>query len=76
MAKQPKPTPTQRQIMLNLQAGRRWDAGRPIGMSAAGGWDRSLRSIYRNGWLSPWSDELTDAGRAALSQDTTQEGER
>lgn len=60
-------TKTQKRILTNIRDGARWDHGRAFSMSAAGGWDRSITSCYRHGWLDPKTGELTDAGRAALA---------
>lgn len=66
MAAKAKLSATQKNILLNIVDGRRYDHGRPIGMSASGGWDRAYRSCYRRGWLSVDDGSVTDAGRRAL----------
>lgn len=62
-----KPTPTQRRILENVRDGRRIDDGRAFTQSAAAGWGCSIDSCIRAGWLDR-SEELTDAGRAALER--------
>lgn len=63
-------THTQRKILENVAAGRNAMAGRPSGRSAAGGWDGSVWSCQRRGWLiySPTSGSyvITEAGRDFL----------
>jgi len=56
---------TQRRILANARHGRHLDAGRAPGMSAAGGWDSSIRSCRRRGWLDG-QDRLTEAGAQVL----------
>lgn len=58
-------THTQRKIMANAAAGRPLRLGQQSSMSASGGWDQSIRSCVRHGWLSH-EFEITPAGRAAL----------
>lgn len=60
-------SPTQRKILENVKAGRSAFHGRPAGMSAAGGWDCSLMSLYRRGLLRP-PGLMTAAGEEVLAQ--------
>lgn len=61
-----KLTETQRKILLNRLNDKPCDYGRPAGRSAAGGWDRSIKSCLKHGWLSWPFENITTAGRTAL----------
>ena len=60
-----KLTKVQRAILENIEAGRRYDYGRPFTRSAAAGWGCSIDSCVRHGWLDR-RYEITPAGLSAL----------
>ena len=63
-----KLTDTQARILANARAGKALT--RPVGASEHGGWNRSVLSCFKNGYLregtKPHGD-ITDLGVAALA---------
>jgi len=57
-------SPAQRAALRNLAAGRRANHGLPGGRSYAGGFDCTMRSIHRNGWVDR-DGKITSTGYLA-----------
>ena len=62
--KQPKISPAQRQVFLNLSRGLP-AASHCRTQSDHGGFTATLRAMVKRGWLT-WEGELTDAGKQLL----------
>ena len=63
---EPKLTPAQRDALeAAVKYGRAnyWVSGR----SAHGGYSATRTVLIRNGWINPYNETITDAGRAAIA---------
>ncbi|GHE72173.1 hypothetical protein GCM10019059_34720 [Camelimonas fluminis] len=73
MARKVKPSPVQQAMLRNLIAGHDAFRGLPGGRSHFGGQGQSLLAMFRREWVTYSKGrreyEITDAGRAALSQE-------
>lgn len=68
MAKNAKPTPAQRRVLENIQAGKPMTYG-INGASEHGGFYATLFALHRRKWITSGANaELTDEGRAALAK--------